>query len=134
MATYKTFTELDIWQKARELNKQIYEVSSEGLFAKDYCLQNQIRRASISIMSNIAEGFERDGNKEFLQFLSISKGSLGELMSQLFIAHDLGYLDEKTLDPLLNRCGELGKSLGGFAKYLRNTPLRGIKYKGVSNS
>lgn len=109
MATYKTFTELDIWQKARELNIQIYEVSSEGLFVKDYCLQSQIRRASISIMSNIAEGFERDGNKEFLQFLSISKGSLGEVMSQLYIAYDLCYLDEQSLNNLLDMSKELGK-------------------------
>lgn len=129
MATYKAFTELDIWQKARVLNKQIYAVSSTGQFAKDYCLQNQIRRASISVMSNIAEGFERDGAKEFVQFLSVAKGSLGELMSQLYIAFDLSYLGKQSLDELLETSDGLSRNISGFMRYLRETPLKGKKYK-----
>lgn len=129
MATYKSFTELDIWQKARDLNEQIYSVSSQGSFAKDFCLQNQIRRAGISIMSNIAEGFERDGTKEFVQFLSIAKGSLGELMSQLYIAFDLSYIDKQILNELLEMSDGLSRNIGGFIKYLRKTPLKGTKYK-----
>ncbi|NQT25674.1 four helix bundle protein [candidate division KSB1 bacterium] len=129
MATYHTFTELDIWKKARDLNKQIYALSANGLFAKDFCLQKQIRRASISIMSNIAEGFERDGNKEFLQYLSVSKGSLGEVMSQLYIAFDLTYIDKQSLNDLMDMSKELSKRIGGFMKYLKQTPLKGNKYK-----
>ena len=82
MATVKQFEELTIWQKSRELTKAIYAASNRGAFLKDFGLRDQVRRAAVSIMSNIAEGFERDGTGEFLQFLAMAKGSTGEVRSQ----------------------------------------------------
>lgn len=92
MASFNTFEEIDAWQKSRELTKQIYAMTSKGSFARDYGLKDQIRRASVSIMSNIAEGFERSGTGEFAQFLAIAKGSAGEVRSQLYVALDQNYL------------------------------------------
>jgi len=88
----KMFEELQIWQKARELVKAIYKLSMTDKFKKDYSLVDQIRRSSVSIMSNIAEGFERGSNTEFIQFLYIAKGSAGEVRTQLYIAYDLKYI------------------------------------------
>ena len=78
MSTFSTFEEIEAWQKARELTKRIYQISARGSFSKDFGLRDQVRRASVSIMSNVAEGYERGGTKEFLQFLSIAKGSVGD--------------------------------------------------------
>lgn len=94
MASFERFEDIEGWKLARQATNQVYELSSAGEFSRDFALVNQMRRASISIMSNIAEGFERDGNKEFLQFLSIAKGSCGEVRSQLYIAFDRKYVDE----------------------------------------
>ena len=94
MATLKQFEDLDAWKEARELTQAIYRITSVGEFAHDYGLRDQIRRAAISIMSNIAEGFERGGDKEFLQFLSIAKGSCGEIRAQLYAALDQAYVSE----------------------------------------
>lgn len=91
MTTIKNFEGVFAWQKARELNKEIYLITNEGLFSKDFGLRDQIRRSSISIMSNIAEGFERRGDKEFIRFLNIAKGSCAELKTQLYAAIDVGY-------------------------------------------
>src|SRR5688572_30296581 len=92
MATVKTFEGLEVWQHARKLVKEIYGVSNRGPFSKDFGLRDQLRRASISILSNIAEGFERSGNKEFAHFLFMAKGSAGELRAQLYVALDLAYI------------------------------------------
>ena len=92
MASFKTFEEIDACQKSRELTKQVYRITAEGSFARDYGLKDQIRRAAVSIMSNIAEGFERSGTGEFTQFLATAKGSAGEVRSQLYVALDQGYL------------------------------------------
>ncbi len=86
MSSFKSFEEIESWQKARELTRKVYAVSNQGAFTKDFGLRDQIRRASVSIMSNIAEGFERDGNREFLQFLAVAKGSSGEVRAQLYVA------------------------------------------------
>ena len=91
MATFERFEDIEAWQKARELTREIYRVSRQGEFARDFDLRSQIRRAAVSIMSNIAEGFERDGVKEFSQFLSTSTGSAGEVASDLYVALDQGY-------------------------------------------
>ena len=88
MPMIKTFEDLEAWQKARELTREIYVFSKKGSFAKDYGLRDQIRRACVSIMSNIAEGFERNGDKEFFQFVSVAKGSSGEVRAQLYVALD----------------------------------------------
>ena len=93
MATFKTFEDNDAWQRSRELTNLIYKVTAEGAFSKDYGLKDQIRRASVSIMSNIAEGFERSGTGEFAHFLATAKGSAGEVRSQLYVALDQGYIN-----------------------------------------
>ena len=86
MATFKTFEDIEAWQRSRALTKSIYKVTSQGTFARDFGLRDQIRKASVSIMSNIAEGFERSGTKEFIQFLATAKGSAGEVRAQLYVA------------------------------------------------
>ncbi len=98
MPTFKSFEEIESWQKARELTREVYTVSNQGAFGKDFGLRDQIRRASVSIMSNIAEGFERDGNREFLQFLAVAKGSSGEVRAQLYIALDQDYINKNTFE------------------------------------
>ena len=86
MATFNRFEDIDGWKNARKLTRSMYEASNKGGFAKDYDLRNQIRRSCVSIMSNIADGFERDGTKEFIHFLSIAKASAGEVRSQIYVA------------------------------------------------
>lgn len=92
MPSFKSFKEITAWQKARELTKDIYVISKDKAFAKDFGLRDQIRRACVSIMANIAEGYERSGTGEFVQFLSMAKGSAGEVESHLCVAFDLGYM------------------------------------------
>src|SRR6188768_2055489 len=104
MATITQFEDMEIWQQAREICKDVYMVSSKGAFAKDFELVRQINRSSGSCMDNIAEGFERDGNKEFGQFLSISKGSIGETRSQLYRALDRGHITQVEFDALSGKC------------------------------
>jgi len=97
MATFKKFEDITAWQKARELTRLVYEITKNGNFSKDFSLRDQIRRASVSIMSNIAEGFDRGGRKEFIQYLSIAKGSVGEVKSQLYTALDQKYIAVKCI-------------------------------------
>jgi four helix bundle protein len=94
MATIKRFEDIEAWKKACELTRDVYRHSKVGPFSKDFGLRDQMRRAAVSVMSNIAEGFERGGNKEFLQFLAIAKGSVGEVESQIYVALDQVYIDE----------------------------------------
>ena len=129
MATFQKFEDIEAWQKARELTRCIYQVSKEGVFSNDFGLRDQIRRASTSVMSNIAEGFERSGTGEFVQFLAIAKGSVGEVKSQLYVAVDQGYLSNKTFDQLFMLAAEISKMIGGLIKYMRQSNLKGIKYK-----
>lgn len=129
MASIERFEEIEAWKLARQATRRIYHVSSVGAFSKDFALVNQIRRASISIMSNIAEGFERDGNKEFLQFLAIAKGSCGEVRSQLYIAADQNYIDKSTFDEIAKLLIDTSRTISGFMKYLQNAPERGSKFK-----
>lgn len=134
MSTFQKFEDIGAWQKARELTKEVYRVSNHGTFLKDFGLRDQIRRASTSVMSNIAEGFERDGDGEFSQFLSVAKGSAGEVKSQLYIALDQEYIDKKAFDRLFTLSGEAGKMIGGLMGYLRKSKIKGTKYKTVSSS
>jgi four helix bundle protein len=129
MATYKIFEELDIWQRSRSLANEIYSISSQGRFGKDFVLQNQMRKASISVMSNIAEGFERKGTKEFVQFLAIAKGSLGEIRSQLYIALDQHYIEKEIFNTLNQTIADIGRRIGGFINYLQRSRIKGLKYK-----
>ena len=92
MAKIKKFEDIESWKRARKLTKDVYTVTSQDRFSRDFGLRDQIRGAALSILSNIAEGFERDGDKEFLQFLAIAKGSSGEVSAQLYVALDLEYI------------------------------------------
>lgn len=105
------FEELLVWQKARLLTQHIYQITQEGRFVRDFGLTSQIQRASVSIMSNIAEGFERYGDGEFHQFLSIAKGSCAELRTQLYIASDIGYLTDEQFAELMRRADEVRRLL-----------------------
>ena len=129
MARIDRFEDIEAWKLARQATRRLYDVSSIGAFAKDFALVNQIRRASISVMSNIAEGFERDGNKEFLQFLAIAKGSCGEVRSQLYIAADQNYIDASTFDEIAKLLIDTSRTISGFMKYLQGAPERGSKFK-----
>ncbi|HLM02094.1 MAG TPA: four helix bundle protein [Pyrinomonadaceae bacterium] len=114
---------------AREVTKEIYRISMNELFARDFGLRDQLRRASVSIMSNIAEGFERDGNKEFLNFLSIAKGSCGEVRSQIYIALDQKYISEDEFSFIYGKITENSRVISGLIKYLQQSELRGNKFK-----
>ena len=129
MAKIERFEDLISWQKARELNRLVYKISANGTFVKDFALRDQIRRASISIMSNIAEGFERGGDKEFAQFLSNAKGSCGEVRCQLYAALDEKYLSEVEFKQLSEKSLEVSRLISGFMTYLRRSELRGNKFK-----
>ena len=129
MATIEKFEDIEAWQKARELTREVYAASNTGLFAKDYGLRDQIRRAAVSIMSNIAEGFERGGDKEFGQFIAQAKGSSAEVRAQLYVALDQGYIDKLAFDRLAKLTIQINRMLAGLMKYLRNSEFKGSKYK-----
>ncbi len=108
------FEDLIAWQKARALTKRIYEVTREGAFSRDFGLSGQMQRAAVSVMSNIAEGFERWRKNEFHQFLSISKSSCAELRSQLYVALDVGYLKPSIFEELMAKALEVARITGGL--------------------
>ncbi|MCA1630308.1 MAG: four helix bundle protein [Acidobacteria bacterium] len=114
MSRIEKFEDFIAWQKARSLTTEIYKLPEQGSFARDYGLKDQIRRASVSIMSNIAEGFERGRASEFHQFLVIAKASCAEVRSQLYVALDVGHLTKDQFDGLLNKAAELGRVIGGL--------------------
>lgn len=131
MATIEQFEELKVRQQARRLVQEIYRASNEGSFAKDFPPRNQIRSAAISVTSNIAEGFERDGRAEFLQFLSIAKGSCGEVRSQLYHALDEGYISDHAFAAQRDLCLEVSRMLCALMSYLKQSPHKGVKYSSV---
>ena len=114
MSRIERFEDLIAWQKARVLARDIYEATRKGGFAKDFGLAGQIQRAAVSIMSNIAEGFERGRPGEFHQFLSTAKASCAEVRSQLYIALDVGYLTQSDFERLLAQAEEVGRIIGGL--------------------
>jgi four helix bundle protein len=128
MATITRFEDLDCWKKSRELTREIYKVTTGRGFSTDFGLRDQIRRAAVSVMSNVAEGFERGGNKEFLQFLWIARGSVAEVRSQLYVALDAGYLGQAAFDDLTTRTIELSKVLTGMIRYLEDSNRKGRKF------
>ena len=130
MATINTFEDLGIWQQARTLCTEVWGLTHKGSFSRDFALKDQINRSSGSCMDNIAEGFERDGNKEFGQFLSISKGSIGETRSQLYRALDRGHITQEEFDSAFYKCKNESKDIGNFMRYLRNSEKKGQKYAG----
>jgi four helix bundle protein len=129
MSTFNKFEDIIAWQKARELCKFINVLTENQNFSKDFKLISQIKGSSGSAMDNIAEGFERGGNKEFIQFLFISKGSAGETRSQLYRALDNNYITEKNFTRAYNLAEEVGKLSGGLINHLKTSDLKGDKYK-----
>ena len=121
MGKFKSFEEITSWQKSRLFNKRIYEITENIGFKRDFDLVRQIRRASISISSNIAEGFERNTDKEFIYFLYVSKASAGEVRSQLYLALDLNYISKIEFDELYLNVSDISKLISGFIKYLENS-------------
>ncbi len=122
MGKFNSFEEIKSWQKSRLFNKRIYEITNANSeFKKDFDLVRQIRRASISISSNIAEGFERNTDKEFIQFLYIAKASAGEVRSQLYLALDLNYIEKMEFEELFNDVSDISKLISGFIKYLNDS-------------
>lgn len=112
------FEDLEIWKSALSVTKDVYDVTSQGKFSKDFGLRDQIRRAVVSISSNIVEGFEKRNNNEFRRFLMIAKGSTGEVRNQLYIALSINYLNQPEFDKINNQLLELSKRIGAFITYL----------------
>jgi four helix bundle protein len=129
MATISRFEDIEGWKKGRELKKAIYAHSKNGEFGRDFALRDQIRRAAQSITANIAEGFERGGTKEFIQFLGHSKGSCGEVRDHLYTALDENYISQADFQKLCKQSTEVSSLVAGFIKYLQRTEIRGHKFK-----
>lgn len=119
MGRIEKFEDILAWQKARELVREVYSVTTEGQFARDFGLKDQIRRAAVSIMLNIAEGFARKTNREFSPFLVIAHGSAAEVQAALYIALDQAYVSAAEFDRLYQRAEETSKMILGFVEYLR---------------
>ena len=124
MAAFKTFEEINAWQNARVLVMEVYAMTGGGDFSKDYGLKDQIQRAAVSVCSNIAEGFERRGNKEFINFLWIAKGSVAEVCSQLHNAKDLGYITDERFNSLYDSAKQIGGMLFNLITILSSEPRR----------
>lgn len=122
------FEDIIAWQKARELTRAVYDVTRKGSFAKDFGLIDQIRRAVVSIGSNIAEGFDRGNTKEFLSFLGIAKGSVAEVRSQLYTAFDVGHISQLEFETLRSLAEEISRLLAGLVKSVRDSSMRGARY------
>ena len=129
MAKIEKFEDIEGWKQARQITKLIYQISCEKAFNRDFALRAQIRRAAISIVSNIAEGFERGGDKEFLQFLPLPKGSCGEVPAQLYVALDQNYINEHQFTLISNKLLETSRTISGFMKYLQQSEFKGNKFK-----
>ena len=129
MAPLRRFEDIEGWQRARELTRGIYNCTTAGAFAKDYALRDQIRRAAISVMSNIAEGFERSGTGEFIQFLGMAKGSVAEIEAHLYIALDQAYISQDQFKRLRSLAMSTKGLTAGFMHYLRQSGVKGVKFK-----
>ena len=116
---YQNFKELRVWQEAKELAIKVYEVTAKGELSRDYGLRDQIQRSAVSIPSNIAEGYERNSDKDFVRFLLMAKGSLSELRTQLKIAQGIGYLDQRIFEDFENQCNKIGAMLTKLIKSRR---------------
>jgi four helix bundle protein len=129
MATITKFEDLEVWRKARSLSKEIFEFIEQGNFKRDYKLIDQINAASGSSMDNVAEGFERGSKLEFINFLTISKGSTGEVKSQLYRAFDRKYFSQEQFDYFYSMADELTKKTTSFINYLNRSEFKGQKFK-----
>jgi four helix bundle protein len=110
------FEDLIVWQKSMDLAEEIYKVTKQGEFAKDWGLKQQVQRAAVSVPANISEGFERYSNKEFRQYLLIAKGSAGEVRTHLYLARNLGYVTPIEADLLIKKCVDVSRLLGGLVR------------------
>jgi four helix bundle protein len=124
MTTIRRFEDIEAWQAARQLTKTVYKLTSAGPFSKDFGLKDQMRRASVSIMSNIAEGFESRTRPLFVEFLGRAKASAGELRAQFYVAHDVGYLTQDQFDSLKSLCEQCSGQISGLSSYLKSLPER----------
>ena len=124
----KNFEDLNVWKQARQLTQEVYRLTKTEKFLKDFGLRDQIRRAAISVMSNIAEGFERGGNQEFVQFLYVAKGSCGEVRSQLYVALDQEYATANDSEKLLQSFKRLSGMISNLITYLRQSEMKGEKF------
>ena len=118
---FQRFEDMGVWRKARELARDVYRVTREPGFARDFGLRDQIRRAAVSVLSNIAEGFERDGAGDFARFLTMAKGSAGEVRAQLYVALDQGYLTGQEFEALSGLAGEVSRMTAGLIAHLRRS-------------
>ena len=123
------FEDLEVWKETRRLTKEIYAVTQDANFSKDFGLRDQIQRAVVSIMSNISEGFERGGNQEFTQFLYIAKASCGEVRSQLYVALDQRYITQDQFNELFKSLRRLSVMISHLVDYLKNSRMKGEKFK-----
>lgn len=128
MATINRFEELDCWQAGRVLKREVYRLSRNRDFARDLPLVSQIRRAASSVTANIVEGFERGGNREFIQFLATAKGSCGEIKDHLYTALDENYISQADFDHCYQLCEDTGRLVGGFMRYLEQSSMKGHKF------
>lgn len=129
MATIKRFEEIRAWQEARELSCLVYQVTRQTTFSKDFGLKDQLQRAAVSVASNIAEGFARNGNKEFVKFLWIAKGSAAEVQSQLYVAKDVGYISDSDFERIYSKAEGCIVLIYRFIQSLRTSPITGERYK-----
>ena len=129
MASFRTFTDIDAWQAARELTSLVYAATRTAPFSKDFVLRDQIRRASVSIMANIAEGFGRSGSSEFIQFLAVAKGSACEVISHICVALDQACVSRQEFERLNKLAEKTVHLIGGLMKYLQQSTIKGAKYK-----
>jgi len=132
MATIHRFEEIKAWQTARVLTREVYEVSNGGAFARDFGLRDQMRRAAVSVMSNIAEGFESDSQPQFVKFLGYAKASAGEVRAQLYVALDAGHLAQTQFEQLFDLAEKCSRQLSGFIGYLRSHPSHSVRDHGVA--
>jgi four helix bundle protein len=129
MVSFVDFEEINAWRSAKKLTYDIYQTTNQGAISKDYFLKDQLRRSTTSVMANIAKGFGRNGTNEFIYFLAIAKGSIGEVGSLLFVALDQGYIDQTKFHILTKSAREIGLLIGGLISCLQKSRLKGTKYK-----
>jgi four helix bundle protein len=125
MASFKSFEDFEAWRGARQISRSVYQMTNEGAFARDFGLRDQTRRAAVSVMANIAEGFGRGGNREFVLFLGNARGSLSELQSHLYVAIDAGLITREAADVLFKQAKTVESQISALIRYLRRSELRG---------
>ena len=128
VGTMSSYRDLVVWKKAKELAVLLYKETNQGSFARDFGLRDQIRRAAVSVASNIAEGAERNTNKESVQFFYIAKGSLAEVVTQVEISSEIGYISDEQRDPILQNCNEITNMLSSLIRVRANTTKPTPKY------